>query len=97
MSFGYVRGEDPLPPEHCDDHALFRPGGGLKNQAQVKSSNLVKTSRKNQLQLQLVWDPRYEAVSDQGPVWVQSEDKIPRASKSNFEVEIFISLVSLLP
>ena len=23
----------------------------------------------------------YEAVSDQGPVWVQSEDKIPRASK----------------
>ena len=39
----------------------------------------------------------YEAVSDQGPVWVQSEDKIPRASKSNFEVEILISLVSLLP
>ena len=39
----------------------------------------------------------YEAVSDQGPVWVQSGDKIPWASKSNFEVEIFISLVSLLP
>ena len=39
----------------------------------------------------------YEAVSDQGPVWVQSEDKIPGASKSNFEVEILISLVSLLP
>ena len=39
----------------------------------------------------------YEAVSDQGPVCVQSEDKIPRASKSNFEVEILISLVSLLP
>ena len=39
----------------------------------------------------------YEAVSDQGPVWVHSEDKIPRASKSNFEVEILISLVSLLP
>ena len=61
MSFVHVRGEDPLPPEHCDDHALFRPGG-LKNQAQVKSSNLVKTSRKNQLQLQLVWDPRYQSI-----------------------------------
>ena len=24
----------------------------------------------------------YEAVSDQGPVWVQTEDKIPNASKS---------------
>ena len=39
----------------------------------------------------------YEAVSDQGPVWVQSEDKIRRASTSNFELEILISLVSLLP
>ena len=39
----------------------------------------------------------YEAVSDQCPVWVQSEDKIPRAPKSNFEVEILISLISLLP
>ena len=39
----------------------------------------------------------YEAVSDQGPVWVQSEDKIPRASKSNFEVELLMSLVCLLP
>ena len=38
----------------------------------------------------------YEAVSDQGPVWVQSEDKIPQASKSDFEIEILFSMVSLL-
>ena len=36
--------------------------GGLKNQAQVKSSNLVKTSRKNLLQLQLFSDPRYQST-----------------------------------
>ena len=48
------------------------------------------------LRLQIFACP-YEAVSDQGQVWVQSEDKIPWASKSNFEVEILISLVSLLP
>ena len=40
---------------------------------------------------------QYEAVSDQGPVCVQSEDKIPRAFISNFEVELLMSLVSLLP
>ena len=26
----HVRREDPHPQEHCDDHALFRPGGGWK-------------------------------------------------------------------
>ena len=57
------------------------------------------TDQKNQAEEGLFWPQVYiyEAVSDQGPVWVKSEDKIPRASKSNFEVEILISLVSLLP
>ena len=36
--------------------------GGLKNQAQVKSPNLVNTSRKNQLRLRLVSRPRYQST-----------------------------------
>ena len=31
----------------------------------------------------LNWKSAYEAVSDQGPVWVQSEDKIPTGFESN--------------
>ena len=37
-------------------------GGGVKNQAQVKSPNLVNTSRKNQLRLRLVSRPRYQST-----------------------------------
>ena len=38
----------------------------------------------------------YEAVSDQGLVWFQSVDKTPRASKSDFENQILIFMLSLL-
>ena len=61
----------------------------------VKSKNLFNFRPQGFLDKDI--EEFYEAVSDEGPVWVQSEDKIPRASKSNFEVEILISLVSLLP
>ena len=39
----------------------------------------------------------YEKVSDQGPVWVRSEDKIPSAYISIHDINIWLSDYSSVP
>ena len=38
----------------------------------------------------------YEKVSDQGPVWVQSEDKIPGGFISTYHINIWLPESSLV-
>ena len=39
----------------------------------------------------------YEKVSDQGPVWVRSEDKIPGAFISTHDINVWLPEFSLVP
>ena len=48
-------------------------------------------------QIYLTFDREYEKVSDQGPVWVRSEDKIPGAFISTHDINVWLPEFSLVP